>query len=289
MKMNVLRKSFYLLLAGVLTCGFTACSSDDDDNEPEVKVELSLLDTKQVTTFVSKGSFELPIQLTGITGMPKAADFTLLSMSHRGGNVKFKWDITESDGLSTPEEEPKLTVTGVSKGDGQDEYILTVDYDATVTMTSKGDIQLYYDGNNKAAETFAFSCQAYAQHTAALPVQTYKKSDVPVSLSINVQKAYEQLNVSPKDVHMVEGRHAIYAGIYGDEMLDIEKNADGWNKYDNVFLGVGYSDASDLNTPVITILGADHLETGITHFVQLILSLGHGEYAAIHVPILYTE
>lgn len=40
MKMNVLKNSFYLLLAGVLASGFTACNNDEtdiiDDDEEEI-------------------------------------------------------------------------------------------------------------------------------------------------------------------------------------------------------------------------------------------------------------
>lgn len=278
--MNALKNSICLLAASVLVAFTTACSSDEKPEQP--KVECALQQTGPVITYVSKGTFEIPIQLKGNTEAPKASDFAIQASTQTTESFRFDWDTTE-EGEQFPTHQVKLSVSGVHEGEETGTYILTIDYDTSGYMDVRySGIHLYYQ-NSETTQTFLFSCQTYAQQTIALPVHTLKKAEVPTTLRIEVETAYKQLGLSAEEIHATQGRYGLYGGTYGSEIL--EKSA---LKYEGktIFLGCGYNEHQ---APVVSLLGAQSIEPGITYFVQLVISLGQGNYAAIHIPILVTE
>lgn len=278
--MKVLKKALFLALAGILSLGIIAC--EDANKNKDGEVEISLQKTEIETSFVSKGSFELPITMKGISEMPAAEDF---SFDGTMGNTDFHfdWDTTPDTGEEGMGDFSLLKVTKVSQGENTDSYILTVEYDCTGHMESVyREMKLYYKNEyNASAESFNFTCGPMAQRTAALSVQKFDKNNTDPETFINVESAYNELGINPKDVHMVKGRYGIYAGIYGDEEINLEEPG-CWDDYDSAFVGVGFhNDAAS-----VTVMGISNLKPGITHFIQLILALGEDQYAAIHVPVL---
>lgn len=279
--MKDLKKSIYLLLAGLLSLGFVACS-DDDEPEQKPEVKLTILDTDEKITYVSEGSFELTVQLTGNEETPKAEDFSVVPCSDKSSGFHFKWDTTEKGDMIFNRAESSFNVTGIRAGEKADTYVLTVDYTTTGAMEAiYAKNQLAYN-HELSQDTFKYSYIGYGHKSVGVPLTTLKKGEVPVTLIIDVKSAYEELGIAPQEVHMVEGRHYPFAGVYGDTILGQSE----WEKHDDVFVGVGMSGTG---VPSINILGARNLETGIIHFVQLVISLGKSEYAAIHVPVLITE
>lgn len=279
--MKDLKKSIYLLLAGLLSLGFVACS-DDDEPEQKTEVKLAILDTDPKVTYVSEGSFELTVQLTGNEETPKAEDFSIVPCSDKSSGFHFKWDTTEKGDMIFNRAKSSFNITGIRAGEKADTYVLTVDYTTTGAMEAiYAKNQLAYN-HKLSQDTFKYSYIGYGHKSVGVPLTTLKKGEVPVSLKINVASAYEKLGIDPKEVHGVEGRHYPFAGVYGNTILEQRE----WEKHDDIFIGIGQNGAG---VPSITILGAPKFETGIIHFVQLVISLGKSEYAAIHVPVLITE
>lgn len=278
--MKLLKKTLFLTFAGIIALGFTACEEANKDKDG--KVEISLQKTEIETSFVSKGSFELPITMKGISDMPAAQDFSL-DGTMGNMNMHFDWDSTPETGEEGTGDFSLLKVTKVSQGENTDSYVLTVEYDCSGYMESiYREMQLYYrNESNVSSESFNFRCSPMAQRTAVLPVQEFDRNNAGPETFINVESAYNELGINPKDVHTVNGRYGIYAGIYGDEELNLEEQG-SWIDYDDAFVGVGYHN----DEASVTVMGISSLKPGITHFVQLILALGEDQYAAIHVPIL---
>lgn len=278
--MKLLKKTLCLAFAGIIALGFTAC--EEADKGKDGKVEISLQKTEIETAFVSNGSFELPITMKGISEMPAAQDFSL-DGTMGNADIRFDWDTTPESETDDMGDFAKLTVSKVSQGENADSYILTVEYNCEGHMESVyREMTLYYKGETGTSnESFNFRCAPMAQCTAALPVQKFDRDNSDPEIFINVESAYKELGINPKDVHTVNGRYAIYAGIYGDDELNLEEQ-DAWDDYDNAFLGVGYHN----DEASVTVMGISNLKPDSVHFAQLILALGNDQYAAIHVPIL---
>lgn len=276
--MKLLKNSFFLLIAGMLTFGITAC----EETGTTESIKISLQKTEIETSFVSKGSFELPITMKGISEIPAAQDFSFDGMMGNA-DIHFDWDTTPESETDDMGDFAKLTVSKVSQGEKADSYILTVEYDCEGHMESVyREMILYYKGETgTSTESLNFRCAPMAQRTAALQVQKFDRNNSEPEIFINVESAYKELGIDPKDVHMVKGRFSIYAGIYGDDELNLEK-PNRWEDYDSALVGVGYHNGE----ACIAIRGISTLKPGITHFTQLILALGENQYAAIHVPIL---
>ena len=130
---NVMSKTGRYLMLAVLPAMLAACS-DDEENKPEVK--LTLTEPISHVTFVSKGSIELPVRISGIETDPEVSDFMVLPTSVSADNIHFDWDQTEPAGDLPMGEIKDLKVSDVREGEDEGSYILTVDYDATGNMMS---------------------------------------------------------------------------------------------------------------------------------------------------------
>lgn len=85
-------------------------------------------------TYVSEGSFELTVQLTGNEETPKAEDFSIVPCSDESSGFHFKWDTTEKGDMIFNRAKSSFNITGIRAGEKADTYVLTVDYTTTGAM-----------------------------------------------------------------------------------------------------------------------------------------------------------
>lgn len=281
--MNRLLTSTAMLV--MLAVSVASCGNDDKENEPDTpKITLSIKNDKPLVSFVSKGSFEIPVHMTGLKSTPTAQDFTILAPSVSCSNFVFDWDDTGSE-QETDAPANGLKVTAVAETDQPQEYILTVAYDATGNMSvDYNEAFIYYDQTTKSLTPFNFLCEPLAQQCFEYPVQTYKRSELTSKLVIDVKKAYDELGIS-----YLPDNHAIYAGTYSDTQIDPENGKSHWKEHKDVIISVGAQNPGTSDeSQHISIYSPAKLNSGTTYFLQLITTLGQGNYAAIHVPFIIT-
>ena len=280
---NVMSKTGRYLMLAVLPAMLAACS-DDEENKPEVK--LTLTEPISHVTFVSKGSIELPVRISGIETDPEVSDFMVLPTSVSADNIHFDWDQTEPAGDLPMGEIKDLKVSDVREGEDEGSYILTVDYDATGNMSvSYSDVYVFY-GDAKSDMAFGLSYEGMSQNAVAMPVQTCKKSELGMRWRIDMTQIYKDLDIKFEDVY-INRLHKLYAGIDGDKSLDLDRGSH-WENL-GVILGTGYYENVDTKVSYINLLNPVSFETGVHYFIQFIIGKGNSEYVAVHVPILITE
>lgn len=285
---NSLSVLLTIMATAVAPLSLTSCSDDSNDDGPEPKMEISLAGQSSFISFVSEGFFELPVRLTGEEGLPKAEDFTLTSYSQSHLNLVYDWDELSTDPASGGEIK-KLTVSEVRKGEEDGIYILTVNYDASGNMCVYNRKTTINYKNTVSADTFDFSYEGMAQRSVAMPLQIIKKSEASFKTEIDVLDAYKELNIDHNAIHTDSNRRRLYVGTENDTELDAESYHTHWKDHPTVFPGIGALFGSDGTTPILTIRKAGDLDTGKTYFMHLVMSLGNGDYAAIHVPIRIEE
>lgn len=270
-----------ICLSAVL--GFSGCSSDDEPNEPTVEIKMG--NEYQETVYTPVATFKKPILFSEPVETPKPEDFTFVSETNQTKVFHLDWDITEpAKDVNTSE--AKLTVTNVEAvgnlATGYTLYTLTISCDVSKFMTASMDkVQIVYKKKSKTSNSFDFSYKGCAQKVVRqLPMQTYKLEEIPTSAKIELQSAYNQLGISPSEVHGVEGRHCIYGSLH-EEGIDLNSEFHMQGQKD-----ITFSADYEGMRPVLTIHGLDKFEPDVEHYVQLIFSFGQNQYAAINVPIV---
>lgn len=280
-----------ILATVLLLPSLSACSDDKDEPQP-VPVTIEPVGENSFVSFISTGSFDITVKMTGLEGKPDPAEFTFFPETQSNSNLVFNWDEESTDPAPAPELKP-LSVSAVEQGEEPGEYILTLDYDLTGNMSAFwSGVRIGY-GKAISVKTISFHYEGMAQKSVAMPVETVRKSETN-EFSVDIREGLKSLGLESyddyEDIFAYHGCNYLYVGLESDDTLSPD---DKWKDYPGADPSIGTSyveeGGSVITIPLLMVNGINALDAGKTYYLHYVIRLGDAQYGALHQPLRVEE